>query len=297
MKKKEYSILALIPPNREGEIVLKEALYLQNTLGTKLVILNVIKAPSFFVRKFQPQKLEIAIKIAKEDLTNFVKKVIDNEIPGNIVISVRAGNIVKILLDKSKKDGHEFLLVDKSNSDYPGALNKNNIDDLISRSICPVLTINKEIGVAEIKSIFIPIDITQSTRKRLRWAIFFAEKYNAKVTVLSALNSNINKKKSLALKNANKIKHLFGVHHIECDVKVLRTRNYDKHIAVLKHIEHEKPGLVIIRTHQDVLFANTRIKKFVSEIVHGSRTPVFTVNYTPNSLHSLSSYNLEKNKK
>lgn len=48
MKQTDYSILALISPNKEGETVLKEALYLQNTLEVKLVIINGIKEAGFF---------------------------------------------------------------------------------------------------------------------------------------------------------------------------------------------------------------------------------------------------------
>lgn len=164
-EKKAYSILALIPPNKEGEIVLKEALYLQSTMEVKLVILNVIKTPTFLKRNFQPQEVENALKRGKEKLAKFVKKVFGNELPTNIVISVRAGNPINILLEKSKNDDLEFILVDKSKSDYPGSLGKDKIDELVSRSKCPVLTVNKDFGVPKIKNIAIPIDITQSTKK------------------------------------------------------------------------------------------------------------------------------------
>lgn len=287
MKKKAYSILALIPPNKEGEIVLKEALYLQNTMEVKLVILNVIKAPTFLERNFQSEEVEMALKKAKEELTNFVKKAIGNEIPNNMVISVRAGNPINILLKKSKGDGLEFILIDKSNTDYPGALGKDKIDELISKSKCPVLTVNKDFGVPRIKNIAIPIDITQSTKKRLLWATLLAKKHNAKITILSALNANINESKSLALKNARKIRHLLWDHDVECDIKILKVHNQESHEVILKYLKEEKPELLIIRTHQDSIFSNTSIGSFVSEIVHGSNLPVFTVNYTPDPIDSL----------
>lgn len=287
MKKKAYSILALIPPNKEGEIVLKEALYFHRTLGVKLVILNVIKTPTFYERNFQSQEVEIALKNAKEELTNFVKKVIGNEIANNIVISVRAGNPINILLKKSKGDGLEFLLIDKSNSDYPGALRKDEINELVSKSKCPVLTMNKDFGVPKIKNIVIPIDITQSTKKRLLWATLLASKHKAKITILSALNANVNESKSLALKNAQKIRHLLWDHDVECDIKILKVHKQETHKAILKYLADEKPELVIVRTHQESVFSNTSIGKFVSEIVHGSKLPVFTVNYTPNPIDSL----------
>jgi nucleotide-binding universal stress UspA family protein len=287
METKVYSILALIPPNKEGEIVLKEALYLQNTMEVKLVILNVIKAPTFFERNFQTEEVEMAIKKAKEELTIFVEKVVGNEIPNNITISVRAGNPINVLLETSKGDGLEFILIDKSNSDYPGALGKDKIDELISKSKCPVLTVNKDFGVPKIKNIAIPIDITQSTKKRLLWATLLAKKHNAKITILSALNANINESKSLALKNARKIRHLLWEHDVECDIKILKVHNQETYQAILEYIKEEKPELVIIRTHQESIFSNTSIGRFVSEIVHGSKLPVFTVNYTPNPIDSL----------
>ncbi len=287
MKHKDYSILALISPNKEGETVLKEALYLQNTLQIKLVILNVIKESGFFERNFHPEETELAIKNAKQELSNFVRKVLGKEIPKSIITSVRAGNPVEVLLEKSKTDRLEFLLVDKSDSNYPGALSKEEVDKLISLSKCPVLTVHKDFGVPEIKNIAIPIDITQSTKKRLLWATFLAKKHDAKITVLSALKANIDVKKSLALKNAQKIQQLFQDQNIECDIKILKVYNQDSHQVILKYIKEENPELLIIRTHQESIFSNTNIGKFVSEIVHGSQLPVFTVNYTPNPVDSL----------
>ncbi len=286
MKQNNYSILALISPNKEGETVLKEALFMQSTLDVKLVVLNVIKEAGFFIRNFQPQEAEKTLKKAKQELTAFVQRVVGKELPGNIVISVRAGNPVNVLLNKAKNDTCEFLLIDKSKSEYPGALTKAEINDLVSRSKCPVLAVDKDFGVPKIKNIAIPIDITQSTKKRLRWATFLAQKHQAKITILSALKSNIDVNKSLALKNAQKIRHLLWEKDIECDIKILKVFDQESHQVILNYIADEKPDLVIIRTHQESVFSNTGIGKFVSEIVHGSKYPVFTVNYTPNPIDS-----------
>ncbi|WP_297092469.1 universal stress protein [uncultured Draconibacterium sp.] len=286
METKEYSILALIAPNSEGQTVLKEALYLQSTLHVKLVILNVIKEAGFFERNFQAQAQEETLKNAREELSGFVRKNLGGEIPNNIIISARAGNPVEVLLEKSKTDGLEFLLIDKSKSNYQGALNKEQINELISRSKCPVLAVNKDFGVPKIKNIAIPIDITQSTKKRLLWATFLAKKHQAKVTILSALKANISETKSLALKNARKIQSILWDQNIECDIKILKMQNQESHELILKYIHEEKPELVIIRTHQESIFANTSIGRFVSKIVHGSNFPVFTVNYTANPADS-----------
>ena len=112
-------------------------------------------------------------------------------------------------------------------------------------------------------------------------------KFNAKIQIVSALNRNIDETKSLAFKNAVKIKHLLWDRGVECDVKILKVNMQNKHQAILDYINKEKPELVIIRTHQESIFAETNIGKFVSEIVHGCTMPVFTVNYSQKPIDSL----------
>ncbi len=287
MEQKKYSILALIAPNKDGETVLKEALYLQSILKVKLIILNILKEPGFFERNFQSEETDENIQEAKKELTKFVESFVGSSLSDNTIVSVRAGNPVDVLLEKSKTDNSEFILVDKSDSNYPGALEKEEIDDLVRLSKCPVLALNKDFGVPDIKNIAIPIDISQSTKKRLLWATYLAKKFKAKITILSALKANINEKKSLALKNAQKIRHLLWDHNIECDIKILKVYDQESHQVILNYIEEERPELIIIRTHQESVFSNTSIGRFASKIVHGSKLPVFTVNYTPNPVDSL----------
>jgi len=287
MEQKKYSILALIAPNKDGETVLKEALYLQSILKVKLIILNILKEPGFFERNFQSEETDENIQESKKELTKFVESFVGSSLSDNTIVSVRAGNPVDVLLEKSKTDNYEFILVDKSDSNYPGALEKEEIDDLVRLSKCPVLALNKDFGVPDIKNIAIPIDISQSTKKRLLWATYLAKKFKAKITILSALKANINEKKSLALKNAQKIRHLLWDHNIECDIKILKVYDQESHQVILNYIEEERPELIIIRTHQESVFLNTSIGRFASKIVHGSKLPVFTVNYTPNPVDSL----------
>jgi nucleotide-binding universal stress UspA family protein len=117
-------------------------------------------------------------------------------------------------------------------------------------------------------------------KKRLLWTSLFAKKFNAKIQIVSALNIDINETKSLAFKNAEKVKNLLSKQGIECDVKILKVHKREKNKAILDYIENENPELVILRTHQESIFSGRKIGKFVSEIVHGCKMPVFTVNYS-----------------
>ena len=167
MENRSNNILAFIPQNKEGELVLKEALYFQQILGMQIIVLNVIKAPSFFSRKFRTKEIERLEYEEKQKLSNFVKNVIKREIPKDITIKVKTGEIVSTLIKESEKRKYEFIIVDKSKSSFRGQLHWNKIDKFVSQSHCPVLAINRDFPVRDIKKIIIPIDISQSTNKRL----------------------------------------------------------------------------------------------------------------------------------
>lgn len=283
MQYRSNSILALIPQNEEGKALLKQALFFQKSLQMRIFILNLIQPFSIFSKKFRHKKLELHITEAKEELKIFIENSINENVPENVIIRILAGDAISSLTKESKNGGYEFIVIDKSNDNFTGALTKVEVDKIISRSLCPVLTVNKNFPVNEIKKIVIPIDIAQTTKKRLWWATFFAKKYNAKVHIVSALNIDISETQSLAHRNADKIRSMLNERGVPCEIKILKVHHQEKNKAILNYIEEEKPELVIIRTHQESIYSGARIGKFVSEIVHGCKMPVFTVGHS----HSL----------
>ncbi|MDD4143064.1 MAG: universal stress protein [Prolixibacteraceae bacterium] len=276
MMYRSNNILALVPPDEDGQLILKQTLFIQKSLGMNIFILNVIKEPSFFNTLFRPRKLSYKRNEALNELKKFVENFVDGEIPRYMALRVKSGNTLRILFLQSKNGGYEFMIVDKSES--PGGLSRYETDKLISRSVCPVMTINKDHFTDNFKKIIIPVDISRATSKKLLWATYFAKKFNAKIEIVSALNVNLSTRNSLAWKNAEKLKYMLIKRGVECEVTVLKTQIREKHKVIIEHIEKEKPGLVIIRTHEESNMTGTAIGKFVSEIVHECKMPVFTVN-------------------
>lgn len=282
MTTKTNDILAFIPQNKDGESALLEILNILQTLEMRLFVLNIIKAPSLFIRKFRLKKLFGIVRIAEQELHDFIGGVIQKEIPKNIIPKIKIGDVLKTLIKESKKGSYEFIVVEKSTINE--TILHNKLDKLVSLSNCPVLVLNKNFRLKQIKKIIIPIDIAQTTKKRLYWATLFAKKFGAKIQIISALNIDMDETKSLAFKNADKIKTMLIDRGIDCDVKILKVHNQENHIAVLNYINDEKPELVIIRTHQESIFSGKNIGKFVSKIVNGCNMPVLTVNYSKEPL-------------
>jgi nucleotide-binding universal stress UspA family protein len=168
-------------------------------------------------------------------------------------------------------------MLDRSEKQNAETLSKSDVDRYVSKSFCPVLTFNKDYPIKEVHKIVVPIDISQHTKKRLYWATFFAKKLNAKIIIVSALNVDIDETKSLAYKKAETLKTMLKQRGVQCDVKILRVHGQKRHKAILDYIEQEDPEMVIIRTHREHHFSGKKIGKFVAEIIHGCKMPVFTV--------------------
>lgn len=277
MKYRSNSILAHIPQNQHGKYILPQALFFQKALGMRIFVMDFIKSNSFFSINPKSKRNQIRHQGAINKFTEFVKKQVDSEIPNNIIFRIAWGNIINTLITESEQGGYEFLLLDKNKNQDQTALSKAELDKCISKSFCPVLTVNKDYPIEKINKIVIPIDISQRTKKRLYWATFFAKKLNAKIQIVSALNIKMDETKSLAYKKAENLKTMLENRGVQCDVKILKVHKQHHHTAVLEYIEEEKPELVIIRTHQEYHFTGKKINKFVSEIVHGCKMPVFTV--------------------
>ena len=152
MDHKLNSILALAPPTTEGGLILREALFFQHTLRMRLFVLNVIKSPSVFSPKTKAQKTN-ELNEARQELCDFMKNILQKELPNHIIPRVKMGDTVSTLIKESKVGGYEFIVVEKSESSGEGDLTKSDIDKIVSKSQCPVLTINKNFPTKQIKNI------------------------------------------------------------------------------------------------------------------------------------------------
>ncbi|SHE74627.1 Nucleotide-binding universal stress protein, UspA family [Mariniphaga anaerophila] len=275
MRYRSNNILTLIPPTEEGKSILQQALFFRQHLGMRLFIYNIIDKPSFLKKLIAPKKLKNRKHDYQNTLQNFVEGITDTENLQHITYRIKEGSPLPVLLKQSKNCGYEFLIVGKNENN--SGMDADDLDKLISRSCCPVMAFEPGHQIKKINKIVIPVDISQSTKKKLLWATYFAKKFNAKITVVSALGINIKTKQSLAWRNAEKLKYMLVQRGIKCEVKILRASGQQKHVAILDYIEKENPGMVILRTHQESSLTGVEIGKFVSEIIHGCKMPVFTV--------------------
>ena len=276
MRYRSNNILAYIPPTKDGELILKQNLFFRDALGMRVFVYNILDNPSIFYKLFQRSKLESIKRDALKNQKKFIENALQKELPNEISLRVKMGDVSNVLLSQSEKGGYEFMIIDRSGADK--RLSQADCDRIISRSDCPVLTIHKDFEPRKINTIAIPVDISKTPQKKLLWATYFAKKFSAKIKIVSALSMNISEKQSLTWQNAEHLKTMLNDRGVDCEVEIIKARQQEKHKVIVDFLEQEKPGMVIIRTHQQSNLAGTQIGSFVSGIVHCCKLPVFTVN-------------------
>jgi nucleotide-binding universal stress UspA family protein len=276
MRYRSNHILAVIPPGEDGLSVLKHAMFFQETLGMQVFLYRIVEKQSFFDKIFHAKKVKIQRSQSLQEIKDFAAIHIPEHRLKNFTYRVRNGKKLPILLNASKKGGYEFIITEKDGKSDP--FDPEDLDRFISLTNSPVMAISNKHEIKQIKHIVIPVDVMQTTQKKLLWATYFARKYNAKITIVSALSLNINLKQSVAWRNAEKMKHLLTQRGIKCEVDIIKDTKREKHEVILDFINKAKADLVIIRTHQETAGQFTQIGSFVSNLVHQCAVPVFMVN-------------------
>lgn len=275
MRYRSNNILALIPPVKAGENILNQALFFRQKLDMHLFIYHIIHKTALFKKLFLPRQEKLQKNDALNTIQQFVNGIVSPEQLEHITFRIKSGSILPVLIKQSKIGGYEFIILDKDKAG--SGLEHNELDKLVSFSKCPVMILTNNFQLNHVKKIFIPVDVSQSTQKKLLWATYFAKKFDAQITIVSALGLNIQTKQSLAWRNAEKLKYILKQRGIKSEVEILKATGQEKHSIILDYINKEKPDLVIIRTHQEANLSGSQIGNFVSEIIHGCTMPVFTV--------------------
>lgn len=272
-------ILVPIALTREGEIAMEQAMMFHKVFGSSLTIMNVIsrtREQTCFLRKESPEKVHDRALCKLEE---FVKNYFGGEIPDYVSLHVRSGALITSIIDASKEFSSQLIIIKKSKRIIGkfAAFRRHNAEKLIGQSFCPVLTISEDFTHEGIKSIVIPVDITKKSDDKVRWAKFLAKRFNAKVTIISVLDINIEARTSLAYRKAVEIEDQLLGENIECEMLLITETSGALWEVFLKQAERVNPDLIVIMTHEETVLFGDYIGHFAREVIHRAVQPVFNV--------------------
>ena len=273
----QKKILVPIPLNDVGKIALNQAVLIANALSMKITVHHVIISSGRVKHKRQLRKT------AEEETLAFLNEFFNNNVPDYVDIKVSIGGLVDKILEVSRNYMYDLIIIKKSERKVSRRnwIATNDSDKIICSAHSSVITINDNWTENGIKTILVPIDISQSTFKKLSWASRIALNFDAKIQIASALNIDMNERKSLAFRKARAIRRMLTEKGVKNGFEVIKAEGKEKYQNIIDVSEECNADILIIRTHERVFRRRGDIGKFVAEIIHKSKIPVLTVN-TPN---------------
>jgi nucleotide-binding universal stress UspA family protein len=272
-------ILVPIALTWEGEIAMEQAVKFQKVFGSRLTIMNIIPRTRERTGIFRKESPAMVLERAHVKLEEFVANFFGGKLPDYVNLHVRCGALIPSIIDASKEFSSQLIIIKKSKRIIGkfAAFRRHNAEKLIGQSFCPVLTISEDFTHEGIKNIVMPVDITKKSDDKVRWAIFLAKRFNARVTIISVLDINIEARTSLAYRKAVAIEDQLLGENIECEMLLITEASGVLWEVFLKQAERVNPDLIVIMTHEETILFGDYIGHFAREVIHRAVQPVFNV--------------------
>ncbi len=278
--KRIEKILVPVALTREGEIAVDQAVKFHSVFGSRIIVMTIIPGRSRFARLLRgSDATESAIARAKGRLEEFLLNIFDGEIPDYISTDVRCGGLINNIIEASKEFASQLIIIKKSKRLIGkfAAFRRHNAEKLIGRAFCPILTINNDSTAENVNNIVIPVDISKKTDTKMRWAIFIAKAFKAKITIISVLDINIDKRRSLAYRKAIAMEEQLKNEGVSCEVLLITETKGKQADIFLKSAAQINPDMIMIMTGEKMMMFGEYIGPFAKDIIHHSVTPVINV--------------------
>ena len=278
--KRIEKILVPVALTREGEIAVDQAVKFHSVFGSRIIVMTIIPGRSRFARLLRgSDATESAIARAKGRLEEFLLNIFDGEIPDYISTDVRCGGLINNIIEASKEFASQLIIIKKSKRLIGkfAAFRRHNAEKLIGRAFCPILTINNDSTAENVNNIVIPVDISKKTDTKMRWDIFIAKAFKAKITIISVLDINIDKRRSLAYRKAIAMEEQLKNEGVSCEVLLITETKGKQADIFLKSAAQINPDMIMIMTGEKMMMFGEYIGPFAKDIIHHSVTPVINV--------------------
>jgi nucleotide-binding universal stress UspA family protein len=185
----------LVPVDFSGDSIkaLKFALKLANYLNADLRMIHVKKSKKFEI-PFQFNEFEDQIvHTVQEYFEKLIELHSSNYVVENGVFDfkIRTGSVFREIVNQAKY-GDSYLIVMGAYgaSGFEEFFIGSNAFKVVSNASCPVITVREALPVNDVKTILMPFDASNETRKKIPFVTELAEACGAKVHILGVHESS-----------------------------------------------------------------------------------------------------------
>lgn len=151
----------------------------------------------------------------------------------------------------------------------------SNAHKVVTRSKCPVLTVQTHAIKTGFKNIILPIDNSLHSRQKVDLAVLLAEKFGSHIHILGLLESNDKTDVAKFEIKLDSVEDVLGRHKIPFTRQTVRGNNLA--VETLNYAKTHTADLIMIMTEHESDMSGMFLGPVARQIVNHSRVPVISI--------------------
>lgn len=279
---KKRVILVAVDFSDTSDRALRQAHLLSKTLDKDLYLLYVVEKSlsrlSFFSRDEKTPLDSIRTKM--EELKARAEKFSGQQ----VLFEIAQGKPYEQILQKAVSLDAAFIVLG-ARGDVSGKDNHHYVGTNASRvtrsAPCPVITVNNKVTCHSLRTILLPLDLTRETRQKVTNAIELANRFKAKIKVMSAITHKIDEAELDQLTRiSHQVTDFISKSGIECtDEMVKSTPDAQSEVPIILKYADEQGDIdiILIMTQPELGVFDFILSPNAIEMLRRSPYPVMSI--------------------
>ena len=280
MKTTAFKIKKILIPldlSDNSLLALEHGTFMARLFKADLVLVHVIE--TLVLRadlgKFSPLERKNAVQIVQQRLEEIAHDVkIKHGVKAHVC--VKEGKIAPMIREAGDEFGVELIVMGTHGvSGFEEFFMGSNAYRVVTEAHCPVLTVQKHATKPGFQNILLPIDSSDATLEKVRYASELAKKYNAKITILGILSFNDEDVDEKMERRLEQVEKYLDKKEVMFESLVVEGDNLAS--VTLKQAKKLKADLICIMTEQEENLTGLFMGPFAQQVVNHSRIPVLSI--------------------
>lgn len=276
---KIQKILIPIDFSETSLLAIEHGAFMAKLFKAELILLHVLEKhwESFNI---------VVPEVVIENLSEFTDKIEAklNELAENIrkeygvlsTIISATGNIFNEIIEASKDSKADLVIMGTHGvSGFEEFFVGSNTYKVVTKSVCPVISVQTHAKKIGFKDILLPIDNSLHSRQKVNYAIGLAKQYGSKIHIVGLLDTDdiiVAKKMDIIL---DQVQKYIEENELSFSREILNGKNQS--VTTLKYADKVNADLIVIMTDQEEDLSGFFIGPYAQQVVNHSKIPVMSI--------------------
>lgn len=275
---KKFDIKKILVPTDFSETANKainQAIAIAVTTNAKLKLIHVIKPNDIMPAGFIKTWDDSIYKKAKKELKKIVKNIKKNN-SITVSIDVKIGSIDEEICAMARKEKMDLIVIGThGTSGVKEFFVGSNAYKIVSKALCPVLTIQKKPIDLTFKNIILPIRLERNSRQKVDYVVELAHLFNSTVFITGFTNDKNKSKQDKVKQYVAQVEKYLTKNNINHKSQSIFADNFTKEILV--HATNNKADLIVVMKENDFSVDQLIKGPFAQQFVNHSSIPVLSI--------------------